>query len=81
MYDVDGGLRPYEPERYLSNEHRSAIHRGMRRYWQSQPLCADCGKVRVRRWSKGYCYRCKVKREKFDEHAMRIFRSKLAENA
>ena len=78
---VDGGIRPHEPEKYLSNKHRSAIHMGLRRYWQSQPWCADCGKVKVRRWAKGYCYRCKVKREKFDERMMRVYRRKVAEKA
>ena len=68
-------------ETYLSDPHKAAIRRGVRMYWRSQPWCQVCGRVRVRRWSKGYCYRCKVKREKFDEHATRIFRRKVAENA
>ena len=61
--NVYGGIRRFEPERYLGEGHRNAIARGLHRYWQAQPLCADCGKTRVRRWGKGYCYRCKVKRD------------------
>ena len=55
-------------EVYLSDRHKLAIRRGLHRYWQSQPWCAGCGKVKVRRWSKGYCYRCKVKREKAEDN-------------
>ena len=51
-------------EQYLSDQHRGAIRRGMRRYWREQPWCSDCGKVKVRRWGKDLCYQCKVKAER-----------------
>lgn len=60
--NVDGGIRQFEPERYLSEKHRQAVRRGLIRYWRLKPYCSRCNRVRVRGTpynEKPVCSRCR----------------------